>query len=160
VYKPVDLAPKIQYFTLDVISDIAFGKAFGNLTADGDVSSYIKIIEEAFPFVMILATFPELCQIFFSRIFKPIWPKDTDKTGIGKLMGYVRSRPGLPFDLVWLICLASIARDLAAERFGPNKKVRRDMLGSFIRHGLTKEEAQSEALLQMYFIVLSLSLAC
>lgn len=42
-----------------------------------------------------------------------------------------------------------IGKKVVAERFGPNKKVKRDMLGSFIAHGLTQREAQSETLLQM-----------
>jgi hypothetical protein len=45
--------------------------------------------------------------------------------------------------------VASIARKVASERYGPGKKVQRDMLGSFIRHGLTQEEAESEILIQM-----------
>ena len=45
---------------------------------------------------------------------------------------------------------ASIAKSVAAERFGPQKKVHKDMLGSFVAHGLTQEEAESEILLQMY----------
>lgn len=36
-----------------------------------------------------------------------------------------------------------------AERFKDQAKSRRDMLGSFIRHGLSQEEASSEALLQV-----------
>lgn len=43
-----------------------------------------------------------------------------------------------------------IAKEVAAERFGPNKKIRKDMLGSFVAHGLTQEEASSEILMQMY----------
>lgn len=39
---------------------------------------------------------------------------------------------------------------MVGERFGPNKKEQMDMLGSFIRHGLTHEEAESESLMQMY----------
>jgi Cytochrome P450 len=39
----------------------------------------------------------------------------------------------------------------AAERFGENRKERRDMLGSFVRHGLTQREIQAEILLQLYF---------
>jgi hypothetical protein len=37
-YKPVDFAPKAQFFTLDVISHLALGKALGNLEADEDLS--------------------------------------------------------------------------------------------------------------------------
>jgi hypothetical protein len=42
-----------------------------------------------------------------------------------------------------------IAKELAGERFGPNKKIKRDMLGSFVAHGLTQEEAESEILVQL-----------
>lgn len=47
-------------------------------------------------------------------------------------------------------CLGSIAKLVAAERYGPQKKVQKDMLGSFVAHGLTQTEAESEILLQMY----------
>lgn len=43
----------------------------------------------------------------------------------------------------------SIAKKVVAERFGPEKKTQRDMLGSFIAHGLSQEEASSEILMQM-----------
>ncbi|KAK1989709.1 cytochrome P450, partial [Colletotrichum falcatum] len=42
-----------------------------------------------------------------------------------------------------------IAKEVAAERFGPNKKIQRDMLGSFVARGLTQEEASSEILMQI-----------
>ena len=43
-----------------------------------------------------------------------------------------------------------IGKKVVGERFGPDKKVKRDMLGSFLAHGLTQREAQTETLLQMY----------
>jgi hypothetical protein len=48
-----------------------------------------------------------------------------------------------------------VAKEVVAERFGPNKKVQKDMLGSFIAHGLTQEEAGSESLLQMLVLFVS-----
>jgi cytochrome P450 len=48
-----------------------------------------------------------------------------------------------------LTTASSVAKRVVAERFGPDAKSRRDMLGSFIRHGLTQEEASGEALLQV-----------
>lgn len=42
-----------------------------------------------------------------------------------------------------------MAKRVVAERFVPEAKSRRDMLGSFIRHGLTQEQASGEALLQV-----------
>jgi hypothetical protein len=38
---------------------------------------------------------------------------------------------------------------MVRERFGSNKKEAPDMLGSFIRHGLSQEEAESETVGQM-----------
>lgn len=38
---------------------------------------------------------------------------------------------------------------MVAQRFGPSAKSHPDMLGSFIRHGLSQEEASGEALLQV-----------
>jgi cytochrome P450 len=42
-----------------------------------------------------------------------------------------------------------IAKRLTAERFKSGAKVQKDMMGSFMRHGLTVEEAQGESLLQV-----------
>jgi len=42
-----------------------------------------------------------------------------------------------------------ITKEVVGQRFGPDAKDQRDMLGSFIRHGLTRDEAESETLLQM-----------
>jgi len=43
-----------------------------------------------------------------------------------------------------------IIKQVVAERFGPARKTVPDMLGSFVHHGLTQEEAESETILQMY----------
>ena len=46
--------------------------------------------------------------------------------------------------------MGRITKEVVAQRFGPHSKsVGNDMLGSFIRHGLNKEEAESETILQM-----------
>jgi hypothetical protein len=44
---------------------------------------------------------------------------------------------------------SSIAKEVIGKRFGPNKLEKKDMLGSFLSHGLTREEAESESLVQM-----------
>ncbi|KAI8297524.1 hypothetical protein K4K61_012773 [Colletotrichum sp. SAR11_59] len=99
--QPFDFARKVQYFTLDVITDLAFGDPMGFMAEDGDVYDYIETTEKAMPSFITLTVFP-------------------------------------------------IAKKYAAERFGPDKKVQRDMLGSFIAHGMTQEEAESEILLQVF----------
>jgi hypothetical protein len=88
-FKPVDMAEKFQFLTLDIISEIAFGKAFGNLTADEDLSSYIKTMNDMFPLIVLLSTWPALAKVFFSKPLRPFLPKETDTVGMGKLMGSV-----------------------------------------------------------------------
>jgi hypothetical protein len=78
-----------MFFTLDVISDLAFGESFGNLRADKDDMAYIKTNEELLPFLVLLGTFPGLTKLIFSKIFRGFLPKDTDPIGMGRIMGFV-----------------------------------------------------------------------
>ncbi|KAF4632702.1 hypothetical protein G7Y89_g5424 [Cudoniella acicularis] len=128
-FKPFDFGRKAQYFTLDVISSVAFGEAFGDLVTDSDVHKYIDQAEKMMPGVMIVAIFPWLTWFLQSRIMKSLLPSATDKIGFGKVIG--------------------IAKTVVATRFEPDAKPRMDMLGSFIRHGLIQAEAESETLVQI-----------
>lgn len=85
----MDLAATSYYFALDVISEIAFGKAIGNLDADNDLAAYIKATEETIPFIVFLGVFPWLARIAFSWPCKYFLPMDEDTAGLGKLMGFV-----------------------------------------------------------------------
>lgn len=67
--------------------------------------------------------------MMMTPLFKRLLPSQTDKVGFGLLMG--------------------VAKKVVAERYGPEKVVRRDMLESFVRHGLTQEEAESNSVLQV-----------
>lgn len=125
----VDFAQKAQFFTLDVISDIAFGRKFGYLANDKDMFSYIKTTEDTIPVMILVGALPWLAKVLHSRLFKSLLPTDKDVYGLGKVMG--------------------IAKEVVGERFGPNKLEQRDMLGSFVRHGLTQREAESETLMQI-----------
>ncbi|KAK5989461.1 Cytochrome P450 monooxygenase ABA1 [Cladobotryum mycophilum] len=127
--KPVDFGRKAQYFTLDVISHVAFGEPFGFLETDSDVYKYIETTEKTLPMVMVTTVIPWLLKLLSSPLFKRFLPSAKDALGFGKVM--------------------SIAKEVAAERFGEDKKVQKDMLGSFVAHGLTQSETESEILLQI-----------
>ncbi len=43
-----------------------------------------------------------------------------------------------------------VAKQVVRERFAPDAKPQMDMLGSFIKHGLSQEDAESETMIQMY----------
>ncbi|KAF5581686.1 cytochrome P450 monooxygenase [Fusarium pseudoanthophilum] len=89
----------------------------------------LDITEETLPAVMVTTVTPWLVNVLSSPVFKSLLPSEKDRLGFGKLMG--------------------IAKQVTAERFGPNKKFQKYMRGSFVAHGLTQKEAESEILLQI-----------
>ncbi|KAL9624662.1 MAG: hypothetical protein Q9160_001016 [Pyrenula sp. 1 TL-2023] len=127
--KYMDLARIIQFFTLDVISDIAFSNPFGNLVKNEDSYEYIKIMGGAMRFMNLVSAVPLLRKILELRVMDFLAPSTKDATGLGPIFG--------------------VARREISTRFGPDKKEQWDMLGSFVRHGLDQEEAESETVLQI-----------
>jgi len=88
-YRPMDFGEKGQYFTLDVISDLAFGQAFGFLEKDDDVFDYIKITKAFIPPMIVIIHVPWLARIVHSRLLRGLFPKASDKVGFGAFIGYV-----------------------------------------------------------------------
>ena len=86
-YRPLNFAQKGQYFTLDVISALAFGKPFGYMEQDDDVFDYIKITDSLIPSMLVLANVPSLAKILQSRVFRGLMPKESDKLGFGAFIG-------------------------------------------------------------------------
>ncbi|WDK16956.1 cytochrome P450 [Colletotrichum graminicola] len=127
--RPMDLAQKIQYLTLDVISDISFGKAFGDLRVDDDVFGIAASADTGmivFTYKIALGLYKILQSPLAARLFGP---RETDATGWGRMFANGRA-----------IVKARLALDT---------QKRSDMIASFIRHGLSEEEILSEATLQM-----------
>jgi hypothetical protein len=46
--KPMDFGRKVQYFTLDIISDVAYREPFGYMATDSDMYGYISAVEQVF----------------------------------------------------------------------------------------------------------------
>jgi cytochrome P450 len=126
--RPFDIGRKIQYFALDVISTVGFGEPFGDITADADLNDYIKSSEEGLTFVK-TSTALGLTRFFqWPPVARFLGPKETDKSGFGNMMGSARQTIDTRFS-------KSLGRS--------------DMLASFVRHGLSKEEVFTEAMLQI-----------
>lgn len=127
--KPMDLARTAQYFTLDVISTIGFGESFGDLQADADLNDYIKSGEMGLSIVAVTAALGLTKYLQWPPIARLIGPSEKDKSGFGRMM--------------------SVGRKLVESRLERSTEGRSDMLASFMRHGLEKEDLVSEALLQI-----------
>ncbi|KAL4810657.1 cytochrome P450 [Aspergillus unguis] len=130
-HRPVDFARLCQFLTLDVITAVAFGEPMGFLKRNEDVHGYIENQTAMLPIFEWFSTLPILERIMrLPGISQLVMPTPSDKQGAGLLMG--------------------VAKRIVATRYGPNKKQRRDMLGSFVAHGLTQEEAEQETVLQIF----------
>lgn len=136
-YKVIDWAHVVQYFTMDVLTNVAFSQPFGYLKKNTDLFDYINTVRTYIPVLDI----PVVNTILSSAIVRMFMaPTAKDRIGMVKIMG--------------------IAKEIVGERFGPDTKVQNDMLGSFVRHGLTHAETESEVLLRMYEIQYALEIAC
>lgn len=87
--KAFDFGLKAQYFTLDVISDLAFGEPFGDVASDSDVHEYIRTSEQNMPNVVLAAVLPWLLALLSSPLLRGLLPSDKDAIGLGKTIGYV-----------------------------------------------------------------------
>ncbi|KAF1351624.1 pisatin demethylase [Lizonia empirigonia] len=127
--KAMDLAQKIPFFTLDVISHVGLGTPFGDLKANKDVNDYLKSTEEGLKigntaFAMGLAWMRE------TPIIGPaISPSEKDLTGYGRMMAE--------------------ARKLVDARRSKSTEAKSDMLASFIRNGVSGDDLFQEAFEQI-----------
>ncbi|KAK7966958.1 uncharacterized protein PG986_001235 [Apiospora aurea] len=129
--KPVDFAKKVQYLSLDVISDISWGKPFGNLRGDRDVDGIAHSSEEGMWFFnFMLAT--GLYRILHLPLIAPyVGVSVKDATGFGRLLYNARD-----------IIRKRLQRDATHDQ-------KSDMIASFFRHGLSEDQILSETTLQM-----------
>jgi len=97
--KVFDFGRKAQYFTLDVISDVSFGQAFGFLKADSDLYGYIALMEAQMPNMILTSVFPWLVDLIGSPLFRSLLPSAKDKVGFGRLIGYLTYAPFTSFSL-------------------------------------------------------------
>lgn len=137
--KPMDLARKIQFFTSDVMSKVSVGAKFYDLRDDNDNMGYIHEVETTFPFMFCFSVIPRVVEFLTAiGIMGLMAPKASSKIGFGTVLG--------------------IAGKQVAKRFDEEGKLRdeKDMLGSFLRHGLTRDEAEGESVLQLYLLGLPL----
>ncbi|KAK7911455.1 hypothetical protein PG985_013936 [Apiospora marii] len=126
----VDMGKLAQYFTLDSIAKLAFGEEFGCVKEDRDVLDYGPVTSENIPFLAMCGDVPWLRNVVLAPWPRKLMgPKETDGSGIGKLL--------------------SITKKVVATRFGPKAIDRQDMLGSFVRNGLDQEDCNAEVVFQI-----------
>jgi hypothetical protein len=85
--KLMDLAEKANFFTMDVIVDLATGAPFGDLGEDRDIHDYTRIMAELQPVFAIVGVIGAVSRIMqIPSIGKFFFPTAKDQLGIGKLI--------------------------------------------------------------------------
>ncbi|KAI1079121.1 cytochrome P450 [Whalleya microplaca] len=127
-YRPLNLTAASYYFAMDCVGALFYGEAFGCLDEGKDVHNFIKWNEDFFSTAIVIANFHWLTKIFFKPPFNKIYPSPLDKDGVGKYLALAHA---------------------AVEKSFEDKNPRPGALASFIEHGVTKEEAVNELMLQV-----------
>lgn len=125
----LDIGRWIRHMTMDTITHISFGRPAGYLEQDKDVLGFTTVMEKLLPVVLHFSVFTELNSILriLGRIpwcRRNLFPHHTHSKGIGRVK--------------------AIAKEVIASRLLPRPNQSTDMLDSFLRHGLSPAEAESE----------------
>ncbi|KFA48553.1 hypothetical protein S40293_00417, partial [Stachybotrys chartarum IBT 40293] len=127
--RPVDFAEKTQFFALDAIGDISFGKPFGYLAEDEDLYDYNKINASSLPIMNIVSVLPWLINLIHTWPLRTVMPSQGDQVGFGRLM--------------------SFAAEIVDKRLHPLATPAQDMMQAHINNGMTREELIQQVFLSI-----------
>ncbi|KAK3355720.1 cytochrome P450 [Neurospora tetraspora] len=128
---PFDLAKKTQYLAIDVISHIGFGEPFGDLLSDQDVNGYIEDVDKGTKALAYLLAFGLTELALGTPLMYLLGRSEKAKTGFGAMTANTRR---------------IISKRLEDD---PDMSKGTDMLASWFRHGLDKEQLVTESILQL-----------
>lgn len=129
----MELARKAQFFTTDTISLLAFKEKFNDLKDDTDHFGYIEEVETLYPNMFCTSVLPELMEFFTaSGLLTLLDPANNPNFAFGKVMALVNEKI-----------------DARLDHKGGDKEIVGDMLGSFIKHGMSRKELGQEVILQV-----------
>ncbi|PSK42027.1 Isotrichodermin C-15 hydroxylase [Elsinoe australis] len=130
ILRPLDWGYLASYFSIDSITDISFSQPLGDLKEDKDKWNFLHNTEDNLKPMSFFTIFPEILNL------NPLWlmvkflaPHPDDNSPFGMVMGF--------------------ARRCARERYGEKKVEKNDMLGVFVRQGMSQYEAERTGLLQL-----------
>lgn len=136
----MDLARVAYYFTLDVITDLSYGEAFGFLDAEDDLHNYTKSLDQLVVITGLFSEIPFLRKFSNNFVGAALKPKFSDRSGMGRLMRYVPTTLTRHANFILhLTGLCSIARDIIEKRFESGEQNHGDMLVSASSTALSHE---------------------
>lgn len=87
-HRPMDWGEKSSFFTLDSITDIAFGYPIGAMKNDKDPYDFFGLMESALVMGSVMTIYPWLAAFFQTDFMHRLTaPKADDSNGFGRMMG-------------------------------------------------------------------------
>lgn len=84
----LDLAQSVTFFTLDIITRVAFGEDLGFLRTDSDIHGFMEQMQSTVKLFAVPMEVPWIRNILTSDWFNKLFgPKPTDKKGLGLIIG-------------------------------------------------------------------------
>ncbi|KAM7208157.1 cytochrome P450 [Naviculisporaceae sp. PSN 640] len=127
--RKADLVRIIRFFTLDSVTALAYGEPFGYIEANMDLFGFNKQVDDMTKPMAVMIDTPVLRTLVKSPLAPHIMPKVTDKNGMGRLI--------------------ALGQEFVAKHFAGNLAEFNDMVGSFMRHGLTQAQCEAECVVQV-----------
>ncbi|KAI8626229.1 cytochrome P450 [Xylariaceae sp. FL1651] len=129
----MDIGMLLHYFQIDLITQAGLGIPWNDLADEKDHFGYLEMSNVVIPFLQAIAWLPAARTLYLSTWFMSLFgPKTTDKAGLGLFLGILEKE--------------------VESRFSENFKTgedRRDLLGEWIKHGLSAPECQFDLALQI-----------
>ncbi|KAI4595405.1 hypothetical protein KJ359_006750 [Pestalotiopsis sp. 9143b] len=125
----MDIAAITHLFALDIVGDVTFGKAFGFLDQGDDSYGFLKWNEDFFTIASVLAVLPSLARVTRLWPFSEALPKVTDPVGLGRFIRH--------------------SEEVIGARYKAGPDGRRDLVGLFMKMGVTKDQAVNQSLVSV-----------
>ncbi|GAB1317424.1 Pisatin demethylase [Madurella fahalii] len=128
--KPLDWGYLASYFSIDSITDISFSEPIGDLQEDKDKWNFLHNTEDNLRPMSFFTIFPDILSLIPTWLMvKFLAPHPGDNSPFGQVLGFARKH--------------------SRERFGPAKVEKNDMLGVFVKGGMSQPEAERTSILQL-----------
>ncbi|KAI1426507.1 cytochrome P450 [Xylaria sp. FL1777] len=122
----IDIGKLLQYFQVDLISELSMGKPWGDLKEEKDQFDYLGMADFLLPAIMSFGLLPAAREIYTSPSFMKIFgPKTTDSNGVGLFLRIIQDEVDSRF----------------SEDTGKSSE-HHDLLDIFMKHGLPANECQ------------------
>src|SRR3569833_98842 len=88
-FRPIDFSLRASFFTLDVISQVAYSHPFGFMEKDCDLHDFNRIVQDLIPAMAFMSLLPRLARAMHYWPLNKFLPTQADKIGFGPLLKYV-----------------------------------------------------------------------